>query len=528
MSTAPSRPVLALVLALLALACVPLQHAVEYDNTMSRYYLLSAVVDRGTLSIDDYPPTPDSSEHAGHRYSNKAPGLPLVAAPVYALARAVPFTRGDRPLGDLHRAIVRIAIVGIPFVLCGVMLLLLARRLGSSEATGVRTVLAFGLGTIAWVHATLFSGHLTAAACGLGAFVILQRLRRDPDAARAVGWAATAGALAGLGVLMDFMGVVAAGVLTLYAMLSSLRPRAVVAYLCGGLTMAFVLAAYNARCFGSLVALSYGSLADPEFAAGASGGVLGVGAPDLAALAALLGSPSRGLFFLSPVLLLAVAGFVSAWKAGHHRVEIAVCLGVTLGVLLVNAGFYGWHGGWTHGPRYLVAALPFLAVGLLFAPLRGWPFWAALGLSIAQIAPAVAVNPHAPHEIVNPLYEHVLPLMKRGYGAEGLVAVGEGIPWLIVLAVLAWHVVRRASGTVERPGRVVSAVVALALVGIVAGIAIVRSPDGLSQAYRRKQLQDTNDLSREVWLYNLQLHGRGAGQEFGVMGGPNGAGPRER
>lgn len=55
----------------------------EYDNTLSRYLLLAAMVDRGTLSIDAYQHlTIDKSNWQGHYYSNKAPGASLLGVPV--------------------------------------------------------------------------------------------------------------------------------------------------------------------------------------------------------------------------------------------------------------------------------------------------------------------------------------------------------------------------------------------------------------------------------------------------------------
>ena len=135
---------------ILLLAASGVQPRVEYDNTLSRFYLLSAAVDRGTLSIEDYPATPDSSVHDGRTYSNKAFGLPLLAAPIYAALRAVPATRGSQPLSRFHRWMVRVTTVGLPFAICGSLLATLAFRMGANEATALRSTLACGVGTLAW------------------------------------------------------------------------------------------------------------------------------------------------------------------------------------------------------------------------------------------------------------------------------------------------------------------------------------------------------------------------------------------
>ena len=126
-----------------------------------------------------------------------------------------------------------------------------------------------------------------------------------------------------------------------------------------------------------------------------------------------------------PVFLFAVAGLVVMWRERHDlRAEWWVITSVSVGYLLINAGFYGWHGGWAHGPRYLVPMFPFLLLPMVFAPLRGWPFGLALAASVAQVAPGVAAFAYTPQNIVNPLRDMVLPLMRHGYLAE------NGLYWL--------------------------------------------------------------------------------------------------
>ena len=66
----------------------------------------------------------------------------------------------------------------------------------------------------------------------------------------------------------------------------------------------------------------------------------------------------RGLFVLSPLLLLAVLG----WPALRRRAPAAawLALGQLTVLALFFAAFDGWHGGWCWGPRYLLPAVPLL------------------------------------------------------------------------------------------------------------------------------------------------------------------------
>ena len=64
----------------------------------SRLDLTMALVDKGTLSIDDYyTNTGDYAAFEGHFYTDKAPGVSFLGVPVYAVYKAVaalpPITR---------------------------------------------------------------------------------------------------------------------------------------------------------------------------------------------------------------------------------------------------------------------------------------------------------------------------------------------------------------------------------------------------------------------------------------------------
>jgi hypothetical protein len=59
------------------------------------------------------------------------------------------------------------------------------------------------------------------------------------------------------------------------------------------------------------------------------------------------------------------------WRRGR-RAEAALCAAATLSFIVYNAGYFTPYGGTSPGPRFLVPALPFLALGLGHAYQR-WP-----------------------------------------------------------------------------------------------------------------------------------------------------------
>src|SRR5438552_15452015 len=65
----------------------------------SRFDLVRAIVEQGTLRIDAYHEnTQDKAYYQGHYYSDKAPGLALLAVPVAAIARPLLPATGIDPV----------------------------------------------------------------------------------------------------------------------------------------------------------------------------------------------------------------------------------------------------------------------------------------------------------------------------------------------------------------------------------------------------------------------------------------------
>ena len=65
---------------------------------------------------------------------------------------------------------------------------------------------------------------------------------------------------------------------------------------------------------------------------------------------------------VSPVLIVALVGL--ALLAREHTAEAAACAAIFVGFLLLSVGYFLPYGGVSPGPRFLVPAIPFLAVGL--------------------------------------------------------------------------------------------------------------------------------------------------------------------
>jgi hypothetical protein len=426
-------------------------------NEMPRLFLTQEIVDRQTFALDarwaelqrgstfDVSTTPD-----GHRYSNKAPGASLLAVPGYVALRAWQRMHdGDEPtLGELTW-VSRVTAVTIPSLLFLLFFVAGARRLapeGAAPALG-----AVALGSMALPYAILFFSHQLAAAFVGAAFVLAMRRDGFFDA---VG----IGLLSGMAILCDYQAGLAVLVVGGYLLgQSRARLRDLAGGVLGGVPPMAVLAFYHWVCFGAPWRTGYSFAPDPAH----KQGVLGLIGPTREAIAQTLFRPDNGLFFLSPWVAVALVGGVALLgrKDARKRIgaEIVACLlVVTLSLLFVCslAPEFG-RAGWSVGPRYASAAIPF-AGWLLAATLgtyRSAAVWTIAGATILYSVfvhvVAAVTYPHWPTGVSNPLWEISIRALRENLapyslgtllGARGIVSL---VPVLVVAAATAWWLVVR-------------------------------------------------------------------------------------
>jgi hypothetical protein len=180
-----------------------------------------------------------------------------------------------------------------------------------------------------------------------------------------------AGFAAGLAVVTNYVAAGAVIALGLYALLAGPNRgpawgwRRTIMFALGGLPMAALLLYYNWACFGSPFALN-NDFQNPIFAD--PRGTMGMfGQPNPYVVALITLSPYRGIFWLAPILILGLVGWVIWLREGKLAAEARLGIAIFGFFFLVNASFNGYHGGFAAGPRYLVPGLPFLALPLVVA-----------------------------------------------------------------------------------------------------------------------------------------------------------------
>lgn len=346
----------------------------------SRYALTAAVVERGTIRLDEYAHVLgiDRVERDGHLYSDKAPGQPFLAAPVFAAGRAVGVEPADRFRRHENLGVWWVTLWSsvIPVsVLVGLVHASLRPRAGAVVAA-----VAVGFGTLLLPFGSELYGHALAAALGFAAWRLVDR-------ASTTGQAGVAGLVAALAVTVEYPMVIVAAVGA--AVLAARRAwRQLGAYALAGVPFAVALGAYHAAAFGSAFTSSYSEKGD-----GGTPAVTGLPDP-VQAIEVLFGT--RGLFLFTPIALVGVVGLARlAARPGSQRVAAVVSLVVFGGFLLLQAGWVNPWGGEMPGPRYLIPALPFLGLGIaeMWAPATRRAVVGALGFSVAtMVFPLVTLH----------------------------------------------------------------------------------------------------------------------------------------
>jgi len=517
-------------------------------NADSHLALSFALVEHHTARIDPYAAQLlDKAVYCGrgidvatcrHSYTDKAPGISLWVAAVYAVIRpALPASMiptGPKADRFLLRWLLTLLCITAPAAAFAATLWRFYRRF-AERGTALLLTIGYAFGTMALPFSILLFSHAISAALLFWAFMLLYRPRRASEAERvqdqvalvsppdrgrmvapgrprsggitrtgrvsepvktSLGWAPAvlAGILVGYAIGCEYPTVIIGFLLGLYAAwprkrlvlsqpalipATELQPqsakryhttavggeqamwpqegqplpiRQAVLYALGvlvGFTPAII---YNQVVFGTPFAGGYTHLTDPYYAHGMARGILGVGLPQWSAIWGTTFDPYRGLFILSPWLLLAAPGLRAMARQGLAR-EAWLCGVISGAYFLFQAGYAFWDGGASVGPRQFLPALPFLTFPVLFAiadPRVRKVCQYLIAFSVGQLLLVVATNPlyGDPRYVANvrvPFLNQTLPDLAAGrlQNNWGMIFALPSYLSLLPLAVCVWWAARR-------------------------------------------------------------------------------------
>ncbi|MSO88129.1 MAG: DUF2029 domain-containing protein [Acidimicrobiia bacterium] len=420
---------------LLALGVLLISSFVTHDWTAqpaSRYALTVAIVDDHSLQLDPYEDFLgiDQAQFDGHIYSDKAPYQPALAAPFYYLYRLA----GGDPYparfssGDFGAATnyglwwVTLWSAAIPAAALAVVIRRMVARTHSEVAT--RVTVAIMLATTILPFASQLFAHVLAALCVATAWHLLRR--RDYPSTAAV---FAAGVIAGVGIGTEYLVAAIAAIMLIHV--ATLRSWSRVVALSAGTVIATLpLLAYNWLVFGDPFELAYqGHL--KNFQGEGALGVYNLETPGWGEFSRTLAGP-KGLFILTPVVLMAVAGAILAITNRSRTRRDAWVAITSLGIMLAASTGIDGYGGGSPGPRYMIPALPLLAVPLASA----WRRIPILCGATTVMGAAVMLLATITNPVTEQGLRYWLDFLWSGHLARN-VLTGRDQPWVLLVTTAA-------------------------------------------------------------------------------------------
>jgi len=390
-------------------------------NETTRLYSSISMAEAGEFFIDKqiarYGVIWDRAEYKGRLYSDKAPGLSLMAVIPLAALNKVSSLFGYETSFALKHWIARFFCVILPSALFSSLLFIYLRRFLTDPFHRAGLIFIYTTGTLACTFSTLFFGHQTAAVLLFTAFVMLEEGTKRPWLRAGIG-----GFLLGLAAITEYPTIIAGFAIFVFCFIVRKQRAPMVLTVAAGLIPVFAWLAYNKACFDSPFSLGYSHLDNPSFAAIHKSGLLGVGFPNLTAFAGSIFDAKRGLLFFSPVCIFGFIGFFHLWKAGWR--QVAIITGIVCLVFLWIASSFGyWIGGDVVGPRHLTPLIPFLMIPMAaFLESAGRTqaktgmvfFTAAAAISIGMTATSSIPFPFFFTPLINPFRDMALALWSDG------------------------------------------------------------------------------------------------------------------
>lgn len=404
-------------------------------NEYSRLYQIRAVVENGHLHIDSmidrWGHLMDKAQYRGHYYSDKSFGLSALAIPVYALYTVL---RGPCTDNEWMKYLLSLICVALPHLIALAMIYRYYIYGQGHRSARLLTLTGFAFGTIAFSYATLFYSHVTGAAFCAIAFILIDRFAGQYRLYHA----AIIGALLGMAVILEYPLVIITGWLWLLYLIYIWKfrsGRSVYHLIIALIVFAIPLIAQgyvHAVSFGHPLATGYGYKSSAVHRMYHAVGLFGVYLPSWQSIRGVLVSPSRGMFYYSPFLVCALYSVATMIRQKETRLAGVIIAGIVASYSLFAVSVVDWQAGWTIGPRYYLAVIPFLIIPLIrtatpysrsnpvlrFFSRIVYPaliFWSMVHcMVITSVFHLIPENFHVP------LWEFSIPLLKRGYQSFNL------------------------------------------------------------------------------------------------------------
>lgn len=402
-------------------------------NTTSRALPIVTFFESGTFRIDKYHElTVDKAHVNGHYYTDKAPLPTYVVVPFFGLLKIVGLIKADANgslLGNHVYMLGGFLTASLPFAMLLIFVFMKIRRTNPNVSPVLLATIPF-YASFLFVFTGTYFAHILSAVLLLASYLFIQQKKF-----------LTAGILGGLAFLCEYNLAVILLVWGLWIWLNERSLKPAMIYSAGILPALIFLVFYNARYSSSPFTFMYKHHNFTELDAN-----YGFVIPDAEPFWGLTFSFYRGIFFFAPFLL---AVFLVAYRYLKNRnyqvlLKSYLLIPFTLYFIFV-ASYFAWWGGWTYGPRLLLAMVLILLYELVMYfskhPISRVLFYVLSFAGLLVIMPAKGTIAYsAPTGIYNPFYELVLKgIGKNIYNPNNIVSmlfpVNPGIAFLIFVVV---------------------------------------------------------------------------------------------
>jgi len=400
-----------------------------------------------------HPQSVDDFAYNGNYYSALAPGVPVLALPFVGLGFVLDgrFTLFGNAmlLSELFVA------------LCNAGAAYLVFKLGSmyfTEKTSAFVAFAYAFSTISWPFATYFFQSDVSAMLDLLAVYLAIRMARSGSSGLSV--AIPCGAALGAALTVDYINGVLVPIVSVFLLYTFRKELAGFAKGFTGLLVTsaaglVLLTLYNQAAFGN-------PLVTTEQAYQHASSLFGsFSYPILSGLYLDLFSPLRGVFVYCPILVLGALGFYYFPKRREMETEGLLLAACFVGILFPYSMWQDAVGGEGFGPRFLMAAIPFLLLPSGFvieAKRRGVAALAYLLYGVGVVFNGLAAVTHAIPQVEAvshfPFLTQVLPRFLGGMLDVWWLRQAGAI-WLapVILVVATALVLPWAAPRLSRPER---------------------------------------------------------------------------
>ncbi|MGA2198309.1 MAG: glycosyltransferase family 39 protein [Nitrososphaerales archaeon] len=317
----------------------------DYAIWTHHSFILGSATNFKPESVDDFA-------YDGNYYSALAPGTAILALPFVGVGFML----------DGHFTVFGYALLASEVFVAlansaAATLVYLVGRFFFDKRVSAFLAFAYAFSTISWPFATyFFQSDVSALFCLLSVYFAIRVARYERGRLRD---SALAGAAVAVAMVVDYIDAIFLPIILLYIMFvlrEKEEPLAKPAF--GFLSTAMLgiasIALYNYANFGSVFRSSEQLyLHAPNILAEFS-------YPLYLGVYLNLFSPYRGLFVYSIFLMLGVFGFYYMIRKSPYRREALLFLACFLGIFIPYSMWFDPTGGESFGPRFLVAAIPFL------------------------------------------------------------------------------------------------------------------------------------------------------------------------